>query len=173
MESVCQKFPRTLIISANSLSTQSNNGKMVASFFKEYPPESLAQLYTWPEYPDCSLCDNYYRITDKEMMHSWFGKIPGQRVECRSVQKDAQMPSIFRKSFKIPLNNSCFVGTCSSCKYTSKIWIDPPKYSVKSSNTDASPCLPTIVLLTENNKIASNNTNINFIKVFIVNPFSL
>lgn len=100
MKNEHQYFPRTLIISANSLSTQTNNGKMVASFFKSYPPENVAQVYTWPEYPDSSLCSSYYRITDQEMMFSWLGRIPGQRVKCCSVQRDVSQPTIFRKRIK-------------------------------------------------------------------------
>ena len=100
MEAQAQTYPKTLIISANALSTQTNNGKMVASFFKSYPTENLAQIFTWPEYPDSAVCENYYRITDQEMLRSWLGTVPGKQVERRPAQQDGQMPGIFRKSFK-------------------------------------------------------------------------
>lgn len=90
-----EKYPRTLIVSANALSTQQSNGKMVASFFKDYPSHVLAQLYIWPEYPNSSICSTYYRITDMEMLRSWFGKEPGQTVKSKLVQQDRHMPGIF------------------------------------------------------------------------------
>lgn len=95
-----EKYPRTLIVSANALSTQQNNGKMVASFFKDYPSQALAQVYIWPEYPNSSICSSYYRITDMEMLRSWFGKEPGQIVKSRLVQQDQRMPGIFKKNIK-------------------------------------------------------------------------
>lgn len=95
-----ERYPRTLIVSGNALSTQRNNGKMVASFFQDYPSQALAQVYIWPEYPNSSICETYYRITDMEMLCSWFGKEPGQTVESRPVQQDQQMAGIFKKNVK-------------------------------------------------------------------------
>lgn len=94
-------YPRTLIISANSLSTHSNNGKMMASFFRHYPVESLAQIYIWPEYPNNPLCGRYYRITDMDMLRGWFGKeAVGNAVECHESQQDENMPSVFKSGWK-------------------------------------------------------------------------
>ena len=73
---------------------------MVTSFFKDYPSHALAQVYIWPEYPNCTLCSSYYRITDMEMLHSWLGKKSGQIVKSRSVQHDQHMPGIFKKNIR-------------------------------------------------------------------------
>ncbi len=100
MEKWKNGFPKTLIISANSLSSQSNNGKTLVSFFRKYPSESLAQLYIWPEYPDSILCKRYYRITDMEMLRSWFGYEPGGIVERKTVQRDNEKPLIFDSKIK-------------------------------------------------------------------------
>lgn len=61
---------RILIISANPLSTTSNNGKTVASIFETYPRELLAQLYFSDMVPDSGICDNYYKISDMDMLKS-------------------------------------------------------------------------------------------------------
>lgn len=118
---MCQRedeYPRTLIVSANALSTQRNNGKMVASFFKKYPPHALAQLYIWPEYPNCAACSSYYRITDVEMLRSWYGKIPGQIVTSMPEQEDPQMPSIFNNKIK----NSSFLRLIRDIVWCRQSW---------------------------------------------------
>jgi glycosyltransferase involved in cell wall biosynthesis len=61
-------FPRVLIISHNALSDTQNNGKTITSLFCGWPKDRLAQLYLWPEMPDMTICDNFYRITDYEVL---------------------------------------------------------------------------------------------------------
>ncbi len=63
---------RILIISANPLSDASNNGKTIASFFDSYPKELIAQLYFYPTAPSSEVCDNYFRISDMDMVKSRF-----------------------------------------------------------------------------------------------------
>jgi glycosyltransferase involved in cell wall biosynthesis len=61
-------YPKVLIISHNSFSDTQNNGKTLSSFFAQWPPDKLAQLYFWPEDPDMTVCKNFYRITDYEVL---------------------------------------------------------------------------------------------------------
>jgi len=64
------KYPRILVISSNAFSDTSNNGKTLASFFKEFPENKVAQLYFNSELPENSYYHNYFRITDYEMVKS-------------------------------------------------------------------------------------------------------
>ena len=52
--------PRVLVISNNSFSNTSNNGKTLASFFKDFSSENIAQLYFNKEVPDVEKFDNYF-----------------------------------------------------------------------------------------------------------------
>ena len=45
------EYPRILVISNNSFSDITNNGKTLASFFDKYPVNNIAQLYFNPESP--------------------------------------------------------------------------------------------------------------------------
>lgn len=64
---------RILIISANALSTTSNNGKTYRSFIQTIDRYNIAQLYTGTnEYPDENCCMNFYRITDFQLVNSIF-----------------------------------------------------------------------------------------------------
>jgi len=75
-------LPRVLFVSVNPFSSTSNNGKTFASFFEGYPSESIAQLYFHRELPSSPVCDNYFRITDEDILRSrlrpW--RVTGQRV---------------------------------------------------------------------------------------------
>lgn len=68
------KYPRILVVSNNSFSDTNNNGKTLASFFDKYPAENIAQLYFNPELPSNSRFDNYFRITDIDVVKSVFNK---------------------------------------------------------------------------------------------------
>ncbi len=94
-------YPRILVISCNCFSTQKNNGKTLASYFSNYPSDRLAQLYIWSEYPDSTLCQNYYRITDMDMLKSWITKNSecGQKVNIREAQEDNNISSVYGKRY--------------------------------------------------------------------------
>lgn len=71
LESVNKKqYPKILVISNNSFSKTSNNGKTLASFFKEFPSENIAQLYFSSEIPNEDSYKNYYRISDSQVLKS-------------------------------------------------------------------------------------------------------
>lgn len=61
-------LPRVLIVSVNPLSETSNNGKTYASFFEGYPKDKLAQLYFHRELPTSHVTDNYYRVSDEDVL---------------------------------------------------------------------------------------------------------
>lgn len=63
-------FPRVLIISNNSLSETNNNGKTLGSFFKNFKVENIAQLYFSSEVPSSPVCNNYFRISDLDIIQS-------------------------------------------------------------------------------------------------------
>lgn len=68
------EYPKVLVISHNPFSNMHNNGKTLESFFIGWPKNKLAQLYITPIEPDFSICDNYYRITDIEVLKQFFRK---------------------------------------------------------------------------------------------------
>ena len=62
------EYPRILVISNNSFSDITNNGKTLASFFDKYPVNNIAQLYFNPESPSYTHYHNYFRITDNDIV---------------------------------------------------------------------------------------------------------
>lgn len=69
---------KILVISNNVFSKTGNMGKTLSSYFKLFDSDDLAQLYIHSEVPTSTVCKNYYRITDTEMIKSIFGYRTGK-----------------------------------------------------------------------------------------------
>jgi len=65
-----KSYKKVLILSHNALSNQQNNGKTLEAFFKDWDKNCLAQIYLQPETPDFDFCDNYFRLTDYEVLNN-------------------------------------------------------------------------------------------------------
>ncbi|ASA23811.1 glycosyltransferase family protein [Paenibacillus donghaensis] len=63
-------YPKVLVVSHNAFSTTSNMGKTMAAFFYGWEKENIAQMYFHMEFPDSDICENYFRVTDFEMIDS-------------------------------------------------------------------------------------------------------
>lgn len=63
-------YPNVLVISHNVFSSTSNMGKTMASFFRDWNKENIAQLFLHSEIPNTDICTNYYRITDFDIVKS-------------------------------------------------------------------------------------------------------
>ena len=63
-----ETFPKVLVISHNVFSNTSNMGRTLKNFFIGWDKDSLAQLYLRSEIPTTNVCENYFRITDFDML---------------------------------------------------------------------------------------------------------
>lgn len=68
------EYPRVLVIAHNPFSDSQNNGKTLSAFFDGWPKDKLAQIYLTPDKPDYTVCENFFRITDLEVLKSFFKK---------------------------------------------------------------------------------------------------
>lgn len=66
------KMLKVLIISHNPITTYDAMGKTFASLFSAFERKELCQLYIYPTIPDVDFCHSYYRITDKDILNSYF-----------------------------------------------------------------------------------------------------
>ncbi|TCI57449.1 hypothetical protein EVJ24_01335 [Exiguobacterium sp. SH1S21] len=89
------KYPRTLVISNNSFSKHNNNGKTLASFFKNYPKENVFQLYFSNEIPDNTEFNNFYRVTEIDIINSMLKN----QNRCGMTIKAKQKPNHFGTPF--------------------------------------------------------------------------
>lgn len=63
-------YPRTLVLSNNSFSRSNSNGRTLGNLFHGWPKERLAQFAIMCIDPDFDLCDNYYQVSDADVIHS-------------------------------------------------------------------------------------------------------
>lgn len=74
---MCEKtgFPKVLVISHNAFSTTGNMGKTLSDMLACVPDDNTAQLFFHNDTPDSDCrCQNYYRVTDVDMVKSVFGR---------------------------------------------------------------------------------------------------
>ncbi len=93
-----KSYPRVLIISHNPLSDSQNNGKTLKNFFIGWPQDSIAQLYFSQDTPSFSICNNYFQITDLEILKSLLNKSieVGQIITLNNIEannKDKEIVS--------------------------------------------------------------------------------
>lgn len=69
---------KVLIVSHNVFSTASNMGKTLHSYFSGFGDYELGQFYIHSEIPTDRICQNYFRITDIEMLRSILSRRSGQ-----------------------------------------------------------------------------------------------
>jgi glycosyltransferase involved in cell wall biosynthesis len=82
------------------LNKNQNNGKTLLSIFKGWDPDKLAQMYFLPEIPEKEVCNNYFRITDSDVLKSIF-KI-GNIKKSEGEKKSAITTLQFIRNFKGP-----------------------------------------------------------------------
>ena len=62
---------KLLVISNGCFSLTDSNGRTLEKLLKDYDPENLAQVFTYGT-PDFDMCENYYRVTDKDVIKALF-----------------------------------------------------------------------------------------------------
>lgn len=77
------QYPKVLVISNNSFSKTDSNGRTLGNFFIGWPKERLAQFCVSSDGANFDICNNYYCVTDKEIVkaHLRF------RKPCRTMLK--------------------------------------------------------------------------------------
>jgi len=83
-------FPKCLIISHNVIGLDGNMGKTLHAYFSMWPQDKLCQLYFHSEIPTTTLCRQYFRITDVDMVRGLFSfKRPGKELRMEEIDTQA------------------------------------------------------------------------------------
>ena len=63
-------YPRVLIMDHNAFHEKKNNGKTKSALFSGYPKDKLAQFYIFNESPSYTVCGNFFRMTDYDILRA-------------------------------------------------------------------------------------------------------
>lgn len=91
---------KILIVSHNVLSKNTNMGKTLLSYFKDFKDEDIAQLYIHSEVPTVDICKNYYRVTDKDTAKSVFGCKAGRILGQNDIQYNRESTKTYDNTEK-------------------------------------------------------------------------
>ena len=97
---------KVLIISHNPITTFNSMGKTFLTLFADFKKEELCQLYIYPTIPDVDKCSSYYRVTDKEVLKSYFKfKAKGKEISSDEIMsangklfENSEDTSLYRNS---------------------------------------------------------------------------
>lgn len=64
-------YPKVLVVSNNSFSESSSNGRTLGNLFIGWPKEKVAQFCISTTEPDYNICDNYFVLTDSCMLDAF------------------------------------------------------------------------------------------------------
>ena len=97
-------FPRVLIVSNNSISKSSNTGRTLAGLFVGWPKNRLAQFCVSTTEPDYDVCENYYLLTDRNVIEGFEHFRKGVRCDIKANTGSEGNTIIHgKKAFKTPL----------------------------------------------------------------------
>lgn len=96
---------KTLIISHNPISTVNNNGKTMLTLFSTFKEEELCQLYVAPAMPDVIKCKSYFRITDKDVLKSYYKfYVKGKEITSSDIDTNTHLQYESEKDEKLYRN---------------------------------------------------------------------
>lgn len=79
--------PKVLVISHNVFSKTSSMGRTLTNFFIDWSKEDIAQLYLHTQVPTTNVCENYFRITDFDVLKKSKKNI-GTVFKSQDIQND-------------------------------------------------------------------------------------
>ena len=93
---------RVLIVSNNAFSSVYNNGKTYEALFSGFPKKTIAQLFfNHNEDPDFEFCNNYFKITDTDVLKNIFslhrnhgGQLQSDKTNSLLTYFDTKKPPI-------------------------------------------------------------------------------
>lgn len=80
-------YPRLLILSNNSFSKQNSNGRTLGSLLHGWPKDRLAQFCISSDGADFDVCNNYYCVTDGDVLRSAARLKPAKRRNLLDAKK--------------------------------------------------------------------------------------
>lgn len=96
-------YPRLLVISNNSFSRTSSNGRTLGNLFQGWPKARLAQFCISTTEPDIDVCENYFLLTDRDVLNGLKRLGKGERSDIqKNIGTEGNTIIAGKKAFKTP-----------------------------------------------------------------------
>lgn len=79
-------YPKVLVISNNSFSKTDSNGRTLGNFFIGWPKDKLAQFCVSSDGANFDVCNNYYCVTDEEIVNAHLQFRKPHRTILKSIE---------------------------------------------------------------------------------------
>ncbi len=114
---------KVLIISHNPLTTYESMGKTFSTLFSSFSPDEICQLYIYPTIPNVDKCNSYYRITDKDVLHSYYNfRVKGKRIEPDMTQNQLFENADDEQLYRNPKNKKSSVMLARDLMWKCSWW---------------------------------------------------
>ena len=87
-------MPKVLLISHKPLTTYTSMGKTFTTLLSSFSGEEICQLYIYPTVPNVDKCCSYFRITDKDVLRSYYKF----KVKCGEIAPDTTQSKMFENT---------------------------------------------------------------------------
>lgn len=118
-----ENLPKILVISHTPFAASDSMGSTMASYLTTYNPDKIAQFYIKNKVPDLPVCNNYYRVTDseilKKILHPFSAKI-GTKIELTKDTQTEKKAEI--KEVKVNRKNRSLGLLLRNILWGSKVW---------------------------------------------------
>ena len=116
-------MPKVLIISHNPLTTYESMGKTFSTLFASFFPYEICQLYIYPTIPNVDKCCSYFRITDKDVLRSYYKcKVNGKEVKPDTSQSQMFEHSGDEQLYRNPKNKKSTVMLARDLMWRCSRW---------------------------------------------------
>lgn len=116
-------MPKVLIISHNPLTTYESMGKTFSTLFASFSRDEICQLYIYPTVPNVDKCSSYFRITDKDVLRSYYKfKVNGEEVKPDTSQSQMFEQSEDEQLYRNPKNKKSTVMLARDLMWRCSRW---------------------------------------------------
>ena len=114
---------KVLIISHNPLTTYESMGKTFSTLFASFSNDEICQLYIYPTIPNVDKCSSYYRITDKDVLRSYYKlKVNGEEVKPDTSQSRMFEESEDEQLYRNPKNKKSTIMLARDLMWRCSRW---------------------------------------------------
>lgn len=85
------EYPRILVIANNSFSLTDSNGRTLGNLFIGWPKECLAQFCISTDGPNFDVCENFYCVTDSEVLNA---RMQFRKAKRRDIKPSAENATV-------------------------------------------------------------------------------